>query len=247
MSGCPGTVILQTFKEQVWNCKQKTATMKLPLVLLLFALPACGQNNPPQLKELEASLAKRTVSVNQVLADPAWMAYHPQTAFRELIKKHAPAGKAVMITSAEPGTRITMKCRVTNQQGQPVAGALVYAYQTSARGWYADSFAHVGGNEGDMRHARLFVYVTTDQNGEFEIATIRPAGYPQSDLPAHIHLAMWKEGKTIHDVPGELLFEEDERLTPERKNRALRDGFLVSRNTGTAEAPVYTYQFSVKL
>lgn len=181
------------------------------------------------------------------MTDPSWMAFHSQTAFRELIKKNAPSGKIVIVTPAEPGKKITIKCKVIGSNNMPVAGALVYAYQTSAKGWYSDTAAHIYANEGDMRHARLFGYVITDQNGEFEIATIQPAGYPKSDLPAHIHLSMWKDNKIIPDVPGELLFEDDERLTPERKERALRDGFLTAANSGTAESPVYRYQFILKL
>lgn len=216
------------------------------LLVLLIALPACAQGDPSRLKQLEQSLSSQTTTVNQILADPSWMSYHSQTTFREIIKKYAPSGRAVIITEGEPGKKITVRCSVTGNNGQPVAGALVYAYQTSAKGWYSDTAAHILMNEGDMRHARLFGYVMTDLKGEFELATIQPAGYPQSDLPAHIHLAMWKDGQRLAGVPGELLFEDDERLTPERKSRALGDGFLVAANTGIAEGPVYRYQITLK-
>jgi protocatechuate 3,4-dioxygenase beta subunit len=217
------------------------------LLAMMITLPACAQGNSPELQQLEKELNTKSVSVSNVLADLSWMPFHSQLKFRELIKKHAPSGKIVIITAAEPGKKITVKCKVTGSNGLPVSGALVYAYQTSAQGWYSDTAAHILTNEGDMRHARLFGYVITDQNGEFEIATIQPAGYPQSDLPAHIHLSMWKDNKNIPDVPGELLFEDDERLTPERKKRALRDGYLTAANSGTAESPVYRYQFTLKL
>ena len=103
----------------------------------------------------------------------------------------------------------------------------------------------MGGNEGDNGHARLFAYLKTNDQGEFEVSTILPKGYPDSDLPAHIHLQMWKDGINIPGVPGELLFDEDERLTPERKQRALRDGYLVEKNKGTTTNPVYNYSIIV--
>lgn len=219
--------------------------LKLVLVLLV-SLPACAQNSTPTLQQLDVDLQSKKKTVNEVLADNAFMQFHSQTAFRDLIKKHASAGKVIMVTPSEPGKKITVKCKVTGSTGLPVAGALLYAYQTSAKGWYSDTAAHILMNEGDMRHARLFGYVYTDQNGEFELVTIQPAGYPKSDLPAHIHIAMWKNNQYIQGVPGELLFDDDERLTPERKERAVSDGFLIAKDSGTAGAPIYMYQFSVK-
>jgi protocatechuate 3,4-dioxygenase beta subunit len=219
--------------------------LKLVLILLV-SLPACAQTNTPVLKQLEADLQSKSKTVNEVLADNAYMHLHSQTAFRELVKKNASTGKVIMVTPSEPGKKITVKCKVTGSNGLPVAGALLYAYQTSAKGWYSDTAAHILTNEGDMRHARLFGYVYTDKNGEFELVTIQPAGYPKSDLPAHIHIAMWKNNQYIQGVPGELLFEDDERLTPERKERAISDGFLVSKDSGAAGVHVYRYQFSVK-
>jgi protocatechuate 3,4-dioxygenase beta subunit len=216
------------------------------VLLLLVSIPACAQNNTPALQQLDADLQSKSKTVNEVLADNAYMYLHSQTAFRELIKKYAPAGKAIMITPAEPGKKISVKCKVTGSTGLPVAGALLYAYQTSAKGWYSDTAAHILMNEGDMRHARLFGYAYTDKKGEFELVTIQPAGYPQSDLPAHIHIAMWKNNQYIQGVPGELLFDDDERLTPERREKAISGGFLIAKDSGVAGSPVYRYQFSVK-
>ena len=83
----------------------------------------------------------------------------------------------------------------------------------------------------------------TDREGKFAFETIRPEGYPKSDLPAHIHIAFWTaDGKTVSGMPGELLFEEDSRLTPARKKEALESGYLVSKNTGTERQGVYAYR-----
>jgi protocatechuate 3,4-dioxygenase beta subunit len=96
-----------------------------------------------------------------------------------------------------------------------------------------------------MRHARLFTYVMTNNVGEFKIVTIRPRGYPNSDLPAHIHIAIWKDGQNVHGIPGELLFDDDERLTPDRKQRSVNEGFLIAKNTGTVSNPVYSYHITM--
>jgi protocatechuate 3,4-dioxygenase beta subunit len=225
--------------------------VKSPVIILLitslvFSAIAFTQDISIGLQNLEKQLSGKKMTVSGVLQNNAYMYMHSKTEFRNLIKEYAPVGKITIVTSTEPGKRIKVKCSVTAKNGSPFANALVYAYQTSAKGWYSDTAAHILLNEGDMRHARLFGYVYTDANGEFELETIQPSGYPKSDLPAHIHLAMWKEDKYVSGVPGELLFDEDARLTPERRIRALTEGFLISANTGPASAPLYFYSITLK-
>lgn len=223
--------------------------MKFITTILLIgsiATAALAQGIDQTVKKLDSLLQRKSFSASDILSDETYMYLHSKTEFRNLIKKHAPVGKITIVTSAEPGKRIKVKCSVADKDGKPYPNALVYAYQTSAKGWYSDTAAHILINEGDMRHARLFGYVFTDNNGNFELETIQPSGYPQSDLPAHIHLAMWKDGKYVPGVPGELLFDDDERLIPERKRRALNEGFLISSNTGTTNAPVYFYSIKLK-
>jgi protocatechuate 3,4-dioxygenase beta subunit len=80
--------------------------------------------------------------------------------------------------------------------------------------------------EGDRKHARLFGYVTTDGAGKFELRTIRPAGYPESDLPGHIHLEV-----SSTDGLGlitEIQFEDDPRLTPRMRDRSRAEQFVIA-------------------
>lgn len=205
-----------------------------------------AQDLTAAVKQIENLLGSGKLTVSDVLADEKYMPLHDKTVFRNLIKQYAPVGKINIVTSAEPGKRIKVRCNVTGKDGKPFGHALVYAYQTSAKGWYSDTAARILVNEGDMRHARIFGYVYTDADGGFEMETIQPSGYPKSELPAHIHIALWKDEKYVPGVPGELLFEDDERLTPERKLRALREGFIISANTGTVNAPVYFYSIKLK-
>lgn len=221
--------------------------MKIYSALFCFISISCtslAQDETKMIQQLDADLANGKTTISKVLSDKNYMALHPITEFREVIKKHAKAEKVKMITDDEPGTRITVKAVVKTKSGELLKNAVVYLYQTSDKGWYASDRPHVGGNEGDHRHARLFTYVKTNDKGEFEIYTILPKGYPDSDLPAHIHVQMWKDGNNIPGVPGELLFDEDERLTPSRKQRALQEGFLIEKNTGTSDHPVYNYKIA---
>jgi hypothetical protein len=40
----------------------------------------------------------------------------------------------------------------------------------------------------------------------------------------------------------ELLFDDDTRLVGETRSRSLSEGFVISKNTGTDQQPVYSYQ-----
>ena len=140
------------------------------------------------IKEAEEKLKTGKATISQILTDKKYDAVHPETNFRELIKKYSRAEPISIATDTIPGKKIKVVGIVKNEEGKPVADALIYLYHTDARGWYAADMPHVLMNEGDMRHARLFGYVKTDKEGKFELHTIKPSGYPKSDLPAHIHV-----------------------------------------------------------
>jgi len=173
---------------------------------------------------LAAALSEGRQTVESVLADPASNELRPYPAFRSLIAAHAPAGRTVLVPSDEPGTRMRATVRVTDPEGQALEGVRVYAYQTSARGWYAAEAPHVSGNSGDTRFARLFTYGKTRADGTLELETVHPAGYPRSDLPSHIHLHLEHAGATRVT---EIRFEDCPRMTPAVRAQSLREGYVV--------------------
>ncbi|HSF40525.1 MAG TPA: hypothetical protein VLT87_12080, partial [Thermoanaerobaculia bacterium] len=68
-------------------------------------------------------------------------------------------------------------------------------------------------------------YLTTDPQGRFEVETVRPAGYPQSNTAQHIHLEVFPEdgGRQMTEI----LFEDDPRMTPEIRRWAEGAGFPI--------------------
>jgi len=211
------------------------------LLILQISLPA--QDRSAQLKLVGQKLSDGQATTSDILGDESFLSLHSLTPFRELIRRYAKAGKINIISANEPGTKITAKVVVTDMNGIPKSNTLVYLYQTSSEGWYSDTAPHILMYEGDRRHARLFGYCKTDKEGRFELTTIRPKGYPQSSLPAHIHIEVITEnGKSLIS---ELLFDDDPRLVGETRSRSLIEGFIISKNTGTDKQPVYSY--TVKL
>ena len=144
-----------------------------------------------------------------------------------MLKKYADSKILTIAAGDEPGKKIQVFGSLKNESGNPVPDALVYLYQTDSRGWYAADAPHVLQYEGDIRHARLFGFVKTNAKGIFEVHTVKPSGYPQSDLPAHIHVHI--TAKDHRSVVTELLFDDDERLKGAIRANAERNDFLIAK------------------
>lgn len=178
----------------------------------------------------ELKIGKTTAE--RLLTDSKYMDLHPWPRFRELIREFGQKSHLTMVSPDEPGIRLAVTCIVIDAHKQRVPGAEVYLYHTSSQGLYARQAAHISAIEGDRRHARLFGYVRTDQNGLVSVQTIRPAGYPETELPAHIHVEI-KSGDSPPLIT-EIRFDNDPRLTPAMREQSIRDGFricsVVSKN-----------------
>ena len=173
-------------------------------------------------------------TTSEILSDPVFLPVHAHKRFRTLIRDNARSAKTTLVTRQEPGEALIATGTVRDPGGRPVAGALVYVYQTSAKGWYSDKAPHLSGMGGDTGHARLFAYMTTGSDGIYEFRTIRPAGYPRSDLPAHIHCHIEPPAGAGHTMVTEIQFDDDPRLTPEWRERSRSDGFVIARPTRDA-------------
>ena len=150
-----------------------------------------------------------------------------------------------MVTPTEPGKRITVKGKIIDNNDKSSGNILVYVYHTDNKGWYAYTAGHVSGMGGDRGHARLFGYFKTNNDGTFEFHTIHPQGYPNSNLPQHIHLEVFSNtGQAL--IVTELLFSEDPRLNSSIRERMSNEGAVISSNSGTQNAPVYSYDIKIR-
>jgi protocatechuate 3,4-dioxygenase beta subunit len=221
------------------------AAVSIHTLLAQQLVPIHREDTTALMNEAETKLQKGSASVSSILSDKKYLLLHPKSSFREMIKKNASATILTITTNDEPGKKIKVIGAVKNKDGQPVADALVYLYQTDYRGWYADDAPHVLMNEGDFRHARLFGYVKTDKNGKFELHTIKPSGYPKSDLLAHIHVHVMAEGYSSFGT--EFLFQDDERLKGEILNRAVVDGGIIAKPESSAVPFEQQFSYEIKL
>ena len=209
-------------------------------------VPFCQLDKETLLKEVEEKLKTNRTTISQILTDKKYDALHPETSFREIMEKYCKAETISIATDTIPGKKIKVVGAVKDTDGKPVAGALAYLYHTDSRGWYAADAPHVLMNEGDFRHARLFGYVKTDKSGQFELHTIKPTGYPKSDLPAHIHVHVSANGHRSYGT--EFLFDDDERVVGNIRESSIRNNFLIAKpeKTETPFAQKFSYSMTLQ-
>ncbi len=114
----------------------------------------------------------------------------------------------------EPGEPMRIDGTVFDAKGRPVAGVIVYAYHTDHEGIYPTGDRSVGA--AGYRHGRLRAWAKTDENGRYCLETIRPAGYPGTTLPSHVHMHVIEVGRCTYYID-DVLFDDDPRLTPETR------------------------------
>ena len=70
----------------------------------------------------------------------------------------------------------------------------------------------------------------TDNQGRYSFTTLRPAPYPNSNAPAHIHITIKEPGKTAYYVD-EYLFADDPAAANERGEGRGSNGVLTVQNS----------------
>ena len=122
---------------------------------------------------------------------------------------------AVLAGPEEPGDRMAVTGTVFAPDGvTPAPGVFLYAYNTDASGHY---------NRERGEPPRLRGWMKTGPDGRYEYRTIRPASYPGSRIPAHVHTQLWGGGYQPQSGP-ELNFEGDPFLKDAEKEHSAKLG-----------------------
>jgi protocatechuate 3,4-dioxygenase beta subunit len=124
--------------------------------------------------------------------------------------------RARVTDDKEKGEPLIIRGRVLrSKNGPPAPGASIMVYQTDASGIYSNK----SGSPMDV--SRLRGRFTSDKDGEYEIVTIRPGPYPDSDVPMHIHVNLFEPGKAPREI-FEFFFSGDPRLRGNEKGYILQ-------------------------
>jgi protocatechuate 3,4-dioxygenase, beta subunit len=98
----------------------------------------------------------------------------------------------------------------------PYPDVIIYAYHTDTQGLYSKK-----GNETGVQkwHGSHHGWCKTDKNGNYRIETIRPASYPKSTAPAHIHSAIKVPDNATPFYITDFLFKDDPYLPKTQQNK----------------------------
>jgi protocatechuate 3,4-dioxygenase beta subunit len=132
--------------------------------------------------------------------------------------------------NGEAGEPLEMRGVIYRSDGKtPAPGVILYVYHTDAKGYYSPAPGQTQGR----RHGHLRGWMKTDRMGRYEFRTLRPAPYPNRDIPAHIHPVVKEPGKNEYYLD-EYVFADDPLLIPEKRGKLENRGgsgiVEVSRN-----------------
>ncbi|HEV2882561.1 MAG TPA: hypothetical protein VGX24_14890 [Pyrinomonadaceae bacterium] len=133
----------------------------------------------------------------------------------------------------EPGEPLEASGRVYQLDGKtPAPGVILYAYHADARGIYPPAPEASGYAR---RNGRLRGWIKTNAQGEYKFVTIKPASYPNRNIPAHIHLIVKEPDKNEYYID-DFEFDDDKFLTQqERARRRKRGGSGIVRLSKSAD------------
>ncbi len=142
----------------------------------------------------------------------------------------------------EPGEWILIQGVMYQPDGKtPAPGIVLYVYQTDATGRYQPGASQVHAR----RHGHLRGWVKTDTQGRYEFKTIRPASYPNSNIPQHIHAIIREPGKSVYWID-DFFFDDDPFLNmAERSRQEQRGGNGILTLTPGKRLPTATRNISL--
>ncbi|HEX8399938.1 MAG TPA: hypothetical protein VF644_21085 [Pyrinomonadaceae bacterium] len=114
----------------------------------------------------------------------------------------------------EPGERMEISGVIYKSDGKtPAPDVILYVYHTDAKGFYSPASGATGNAR---RHGHLRGWMKTNAKGEYKFTSIRPASYPNTRNPQHIHPIL-KEPDTNEYWIDEYVFEDDPLVTKEHR------------------------------
>ncbi|MBK6538507.1 MAG: intradiol ring-cleavage dioxygenase [Ignavibacteria bacterium] len=136
----------------------------------------------------------------------------------ELMYVDMPINNSSIDTSAgwtEKGQKLFITGTVYKLDGKtPAPNVVIYYWQTDNNGYYSPG---EGMNEEAKRHGHIRGWVKTDENGKYSIYTVRPAPYPNGNIPAHIHTSIKEPNIDNEYYIDEFVFDDDRLLTSEKR------------------------------
>ena len=121
----------------------------------------------------------------------------------------------------EPGPKMVISGVIYKADGKtPAPNVILYIYHTDQTGKYTPKEGQTGWAK---RHGRIRGWMKTNAKGEYKFYTLKPAHYPGSNIPAHIHPIIKEPDKNEYWID-EYLFDDDKFLTTEERKKNMNYG-----------------------
>ena len=169
--------------------------------------------------------ATAVTELHTLLATPNDLTREESMRLREVVRTHASEARQSLVIAGEPGDGVSISGMVRDGAGKPIAGALLTIFQTDAKGFYSP--LDEASKRMDEPNSRIFGFLRTSADGQYEFRTVRPGGYPfplkgragdRAFVPAHIHFAVEAPGFVAHTCDTgytcQIVFADDPRMTP---------------------------------
>lgn len=115
----------------------------------------------------------------------------------------------------QPGQKLLVHGVIYREDEKtPAPGILLYYYHTDIHGYYA---ANEELDPRVVRHGYIRGWVKSDEQGHYTIYTVRPAPYPNTDMPAHIHPSIREPDIGNAYYIDEFVFDDDLLLTAAKR------------------------------
>jgi protocatechuate 3,4-dioxygenase, beta subunit len=129
------------------------------------------------------------------------------------------SSRTLVAKANEPGERLHLKGNVYRKDGKtPASNVVLYFYHTDNTGLYSRGTT----SDDQGPHGRLRGWVRTDEKGTYEFETIRPASYPNSRAPQHIHMIVKEPGVAPYWIDDFVFTDDpfvDEEYSGKQQNR----------------------------
>jgi protocatechuate 3,4-dioxygenase beta subunit len=125
--------------------------------------------------------------------------------------------KTVVTSPEEPGEPLSISGTISQPDGKPAEGIVLFIYHTDATGYYNE--------KDDASHPRLKGWMKTGPNGRYEFRTIKPAPYPHRTTPAHIHAHIYGAQYSERSIE-DYWFEGDPFITTKEFARRKETGAI---------------------
>ena len=110
----------------------------------------------------------------------------------------------------ETKPKIKITGTVFKRDGEtPAKNVILYIYHTNRAGLYKPGDTATGW---ENRHGYIRGWIKTEKDGKYTFYTIRPASYPNSEVPEHIHFIVKEPDKNEYYID-DIVFSDDPKLT----------------------------------